>query len=592
MGERSARLTKLRWALAALGLAAVMHGSSLAQDADPKQAAPEAETGFSETVTATARRFMVTAAHPRAVEAGITILRQGGSAVDAAIAVQLVLNVVEPQSSGIGGGGFLLHYAKSDGAITTYDGRETAPAAATPERFLMSDGSPRDFDDAVRSGLSVGVPGLLRMLALAHQKHGRLAWRELFEPAIKIAEDGFEVTQRLNLLLYMEGPDRFDAEARALYFDPSGWPRKIGATIKNPALAATLRGLAEQGPDDFYAGELAAAIAAEVKAAPIAAGDLATEDFAAYRAIERPPVCVVYRRHTVCGMGPPSSGGLTVGQTLAMLDGLDLGDAPLDRTGVGAVAEAEKLAYADRDRYVADADFVAVPTGLIDPAYIAERRRLIDIEAPKAAVAPGTPPVKSGHHFGLDNTVERAGTTHISIVDADGNAVALTSSIEGVFGSHMMVEGFFLNNQLTDFAFRPVDKGGRPVANRVEGGKRPRSSMAPTIVLDPEGQLFMVTGSPGGSRIILYVVKSIVCVIDWHCSAAEAAELVNFGSRGGPLEVESGFAGARLGMAMWVRGHRISSQLMTSGLHIIVVREDRYEGAADPRREGIALGEQ
>ncbi len=562
-----------------------------AQDADPKQSAPESDTGWNATSAATAKRFMVTAAHPLAVAAGVEILREGGSAVDAAMAVQMVLNVVEPQSSGIGGGGFLVHYAKAGGAIATYDGREMAPAAARPDRFLMPDGSPRDFDEAVLSGLSIGTPGLLGMLGLAHARHGKLPWQRLFAPAIKVATDGFEITPRLNLLLYMEGADRFDAEAQALYFDPNGWPRKIGSLLKNPELAATLRTLAGQGPGAFYTSELAAAIEAEVKAAPFAAGDLATADLASYRAIERPPVCTPYRGYKVCGMGPPSSGGTAIAQTLSMLEGFKLGEEPLDRAGIGAVAEAEKLAYADRDRYLADPDFIAVPPGLLDAAYLADRAKLIDLDDPKASVAAGTPPMKSGSIFGLDNTIERAGTTHISIVDAEGNAVALTSSIEGVFGSHRMVKGFFLNNQLTDFAFRPADKEGRPVANRVEGAKRPRSSMAPTIVLDAQGKLFMVTGSPGGSRIILYVIKSIVCVIDWRCSAAEAAELVNFGSRGSALEVESGFAGARLGMAMWIRGHKISPQLMTSGLHIIVARDGGYEGAADPRREGIAAGD-
>lgn len=562
-----------------------------AQDADPKQSAPESDTGWNATSATTAKRFLVTAAHPLAVAAGVEILREGGSAVDAAIAVQMVLNVVEPQSSGIGGGGFLVHYAKAGGALATYDGRETAPASAKPDRFLMADGSPRNFDEAVLSGLSIGTPGLVRMLELAHARHGKLAWRRLLEPAIRIATDGFEVAPRLNLLLYMEGADRFDAEAQTLYFDRNGWPRKIGSMLKNPELAATLRTLAEEGPDAFHAGDIAAAIVAEVKGAPFAAGDLATADLSAYRTIERAPVCTPYRGYKVCGMGPPSSGGITVAQTLAMLEGFDLGKEPLDRAGIGAIAEAEKLAYADRDRYLADPDFVAVPPGLIDPGYLADRAKLIDIDSPKASVAPGTPPLKSGSLFGLDNTIERAGTTHISIVDAEGNAVALTSSIEGVFGSHRMVKGFFLNNQLTDFVFRPADKQGLPVANRVEGGKRPRSSMAPTIVLDPKGELFMVTGSPGGSRIILYVIKSIVCVIDWRCSAAEAAELVNFGSRGSALEVESGFAGARLGMAMWIRGHKTSLQLMTSGLHIIIARDGGYEGAADPRREGIAAGD-
>jgi gamma-glutamyltranspeptidase/glutathione hydrolase len=563
----------------------------LAQDQSSRQSAPEAGTGWGETQTATATRFMVTAANPLAVAAGVEILKAGGSAVDAAIAVQLVLNVVEPQSSGIGGGGFLVHFTKADGSLTTFDGRETAPMSATPERFLLPDGSARGFDEAVLSGLSTGTPGLLRMLELAHKRFGKLAWKRLFEPAIRVAEDGFPVSTRLNLLLYIEGPDAFDSEAQALYFSPSGWPRGIGSILRNPALAATLRTVADQGVDVFYRGLLAEAIVADAKGAPTVAGDLTAADLAAYRAIERAAVCAPYRGYRVCGMGPPSSGGTTVGATLALLDGLEVGREALDRAGVGLIAEAEKLAYADRDRYLADPDFVAVPPGLLDPSYIAERRRLIDPDAPRPKAEAGTPPLKSGALFGVDNTLERSGTTHLSVVDPQGNAVALTSSIEGVFGSHRMVEGFFLNNQLTDFAFKPVDKDGRPVANRVEGGKRPRSSMAPTIVLDAQGRLFMVTGSPGGSRIILYVVKSIVCVIDWQCSAKQAAELVNFGSRNGPLEVESGLAGARLGMAMWIRGHKISPQLMTSGLHIILARDDGYEGAADPRREGIAVGE-
>lgn len=584
----------MHWRWRALGLVMLLALAVFpahAQDQSARQSAPEAGTGWGATQTAAATRFMVTAANPLAVEAGVEILKAGGSAVDAAIAVQMVLNVVEPQSSGIGGGGFLVHFTAADASLTTFDGRETAPATAKPDRFLLPDGSARDFDEAVLSGLSIGTPGVLRMLELAHKRFGKLEWKRLFEPAIRIADAGFPVSTRLNLLLYIEGPDSFDAEAQSLYFSPSGWPRRIGTILRNPELAATLRIIAGQGADAFYGGPLAQAIAAAAKAAPTVAGDLTTADLAAYRAIERAAVCAPYRGYRVCGMGPPSSGGTTVAQTLALLDGLDLGAEPLDRTGVGLIAEAEKLAYADRDRYLADPEFVTVPSGLLDPAYIAERRKLIDAEAPKPKVEAGTPPMKSGAIFGADNTIERAGTTHVSIVDAEGNAVSLTSSIEGVFGAHRMVNGFFLNNQLTDFAFKPVDAAGQPVANRVEGGKRPRSSMAPTIVLDRQGRLFMVTGSPGGSRIILYVVKSIVCVIDWRCSAGEAAELVNFGSRNGPLEVESGFSGARLGMAMWIRGHKISPQLMTSGLHLIIARDGRLEGAADPRREGLAGGE-
>ncbi|MFO1169841.1 MAG: gamma-glutamyltransferase [Hyphomicrobiaceae bacterium] len=581
-----------RWLCAAVSaLLLLAIAPALAQDQSARQSAPEADTGWGATQTATASRFMVTAANPLAVEAGVEILKAGGSAVDAAIAVQMVLNVVEPQSSGIGGGGFLVHFTKADGSLTTFDGRETAPASAKPDRFLLPDGKPRDFDEAVKSGLSIGTPGNLRMLELAHKRFGKLPWKRLFEPAIRVAETGFPVSTRLNLLLYMEGPSAFDSEAQTLYFSPSGWPRRIGSILRNPELAATLRIIAEKGPDAFYSGPLAEAIVADAHGAPTVAGDLTTADLAGYRAIERAAVCAPYRGYSICGMGPPSSGGTTVAQTLALLDGLDVGSEPLDRTGVGRIAEAEKLAYADRDRYLADPDFVAVPSGLLDAAYIAERRKLIDADKPKPSVEAGTPPTKSGALFGADNTRERHGTSHVSIVDAEGNAVSFTTSIEGVFGAHRMVQGFFLNNQLTDFAFKPADKDGLPVANRVEAGKRPRSSMAPTIVLGPDGKLFLVTGSPGGSRIILYVVKSIVCVIDWTCSAGEAAELVNFGSRNGPLEVESGFSGARLGMAMWIRGHKISPQLMTSGVHLIIARDGHYEGAADPRREGTVRGE-
>ncbi|MEZ5924771.1 MAG: gamma-glutamyltransferase [Hyphomicrobiaceae bacterium] len=584
-------MRRIAWMSVVAAAAGFWVAAASAQDVDPKQAAPEASTGVAVGSESVAKRFMVTAANPLAVKAGLEILREGGTAVDAAIAVQMVLNVVEPQSSGIGGGGFLVHYLRSEGRITTFDGRETAPASANPERFLLADGSPRKFDEAVRSGLSTGTPGVLRMLELAHSKHGRLAWNRLFEPAIRIARDGFPVSTRLNLLLYMEGSDAFDGDAQSLYFDPNGWPRRIGATLRNPELAETFALIAERGAEAFYSGALAERIAGKTRSAPFAAGDLAAADLAGYRAVERPAVCAGYRGYRVCGMGPPSSGGLTVAQTLALLDGFDVGREPLDRMGVGAIAEAEKLAYADRDRYLADPDFVAVPPGMLDASYIAERRKLIDVTAPKTSVEPGTPPSKSGALFGVDTTIERSGTSHISIVDGDGNAVAFTTSIEGVFGAHRMVGGFFLNNQLTDFAFRPADNEGRSVANRVEAGKRPRSSMAPTIVLDPDGHLFMVTGSPGGSRIILYVVKSIVCVIDWQCTAAEAAKLINFGSRNGPLEVESGLSGLRLAVAMGIRGHKISPQVMTSGLHIIVVRAGHYEGAADPRREGVAAGD-
>jgi gamma-glutamyltranspeptidase/glutathione hydrolase len=551
-----------------------------------KQAAPEAASGVAAKAGATARRHMVAAAHPLASEAGLQILREGGSAVDAAIAVQMVLNLVEPQSSGIGGGAFILHFDRASGEVRTYDGRETAPAAAGPDRFLLSDGSPRDFDEAVASHLSVGVPGTLRVLELAHRSHGRLPWARLFQPAIRLAEEGFPVPSRLNLLLHFEGARRFEPEARDYFYDALGWPRPVGSPLRNPRLAKVLRRVAEDGADAFYRGALAERIVAKL------AGDMTAADLAGYEAKERAALCTLYRGYRVCGMGPPSSGGPTVAMVLALIEPFDLGTGPLDAKALSIIAEAQKLSFADRDRYMADSDFVPFPAGLLSPAYLAERRKLIDPKAPMERAQAGEPPVQQGALYGRDATIERSGTSHVSIVDGQGNAVAMTTTIEGAFGSRRMVEGFLLNNELTDFSFAHTDAEGRPIANRAEGGKRPRSSMAPTLVIGPDGRLRMVTGSPGGSRIILYVLKSLVCVIDWRCSAEAAADLVNFGSRNGPFEVELGVEGAKLAVAMGLAGQSVRPVMMTSGLHIILVRPDgTLEGAADPRREGKALGD-
>ncbi|MEZ5774603.1 MAG: gamma-glutamyltransferase family protein [Hyphomicrobiaceae bacterium] len=533
---------------------------------------------------------MVVAANPLASAAGLEILRAGGSATDAAIAVQMVLNLVEPQSSGLGGGAFLVHYERASGAITSFDGRETAPAAARPDRFLGPDGAPMAFDAAVRSGLSPGVPGVLAMLELAHARFGRLPWRMLFAPAIRLAEDGFAVSPRLNRLLHEEGAQSFDREARAYFFDAGDWPRPVGYRLRNPALAATLRLIAERGARAFYQGEEIAGPIIDRLAAAHPPSDMTRADLAAYQALERPAFCTGYRGHRVCGMGPPSSGGPTIAQVLALIEPFDLGKAPLDPQGVAILAEAEKLAYADRDRYMADPAFVPLPEGLMDAAYIAARRSLIDPARPMSRAEPGMPPMKQGRLFGIDRTIEASGTSQISIVDADGNALAMTTTIESAFGAHIMVAGFLLNNELTDFSFVPADGDGRPVANRVEGGKRPRSSMAPTIVLGPEGELRMVAGSPGGSRIILYVLKAIVCVIDWHCDAGEAAALVNFGSRNGPFEVETGEAGDLLAVAAQARGAAIRRVEMTSGLNIVLRDGGGLLGGTDPRREGMAAG--
>ncbi|MGD9830255.1 MAG: gamma-glutamyltransferase [Hyphomicrobiaceae bacterium] len=555
------------------------------------RAAPERETGRTEKPLVRSARYMVSAANPLAVEAGLEMLRAGGNAVDAAIAVQLVLNLVEPQSSGIGGGAFILFWDQKARQLRTYDGRETAPAAARPERFLKADDRPMPLREAIFSGSSVGVPGLVAVMALTHKQHGRLPWARLFAPAIRLAEEGFQVSPRLHVLLRWIGPTGFSPRARRYFFDADGSARTIGSRLKNPEFARTLREIATGGEAAFYRGRIAREIVAAVRGAARHPGDMTEADVAAYRARERPPVCIAYRQRRVCGMGPPSSGGLTVAMALKLVEPFELGRRPLDVRGVHVLTEAQKLAYADRDRYMADADVVPVPvSGLLDPAYLDSRRRLIRPLRAGPKASPGRPP-GVGIPPGRDGTRERKGTSHISIVDADGNAVSMTTTIEGAFGSRQWAAGFLLNNELTDFSLRPRDADGRPIANRVQGGKRPRSSMAPTIVFDAKGEVEAVLGSPGGSRIILYVLKSLVALIDWGMDAQAAAALVNFGSRNGPFEVEHGRDGPWLALKMRALGHEVTPSFLVSGTHIVVRRGGRLEGGADPRREGVARGE-
>lgn len=579
---------------AAVGTAWVQQPPAAAQDVRGR-IAPEAASGFAEKQSAEGDNFMVSAANPYAVAAGVEILRDGGSAVDAAIAVQLVLNLVEPQSSGIGGGAFIVHFDANADRVSTYDGRETAPAAARPDRF-MRDGRPMGFRAAVNSGLSVGVPGTVAVMGLAHERHGRLSWKRLFEPAIRLSSEGFAVSPRLNLLLNWYGAERFAPEARAYFFDGSSVPRPVGFVLKNPEFAATLRTIAENGAAAFYQdGPIARSIVAALQSAPNAKGDMTLADIAGYRAIEREPVCVPYRNRKVCGMGPPSSGGITVAQALKLLEGFDLAvHGPAGRMtplGLHLIAEVSKLAYADRNRYLADADFVPPPEGLLEEAYVERRRRLISTDQAMERPAAGVPQAAVRNRFGTDATIERSGTSHLSIVDGDGNAISMTMTIEGGFGSGLWASGFLLNNQLTDFSFRPADRDGRPIANRVEGGKRPRSSMAPTLVFDSNGAFEAALGSVGGSRIILYVLKSLVGHIDWQMSAAETASLTNFGSRGQSFELELGPQAIWQGLKVKPFGHAIAPDLMTSGTHIVVRRKDgTLEGAADPRREGRAAG--
>lgn len=588
-----------RWRrYAVLALAAMLAPWPLqtATNAQRGAIAPEAATGTTAKSLTTSSRHMISTANPHASSAGRDILRAGGSAVDAAIAAQLVLGLVEPQSSGLGGGAFLLHHDARTGGLATYDGRERAPSTAQPDRFLRG-GRPMPFDSAVHSGSSVGVPGLVRLMETAHRTHGKLPWANLFAPAIALADGGFVVSPRLNLLLHWMGARNFAPGARSYFFDDGGAPRRVGETLRNPDYATTLRRIAADGSGAFHQGATADAIVAAVAGSGIASGDVTHADLASYAVTLRPPLCTPYRTYRVCGMGPPSSGGLVVAQTLMMLDRFDLGRAPADALNLQAmhlVAEAEKLAYADRDRYVADPDFVAVPAGLTDRGYLDGRGAVITPGRVMPPPAAGEPPGlgrQSRDHFGIDATRESVGTTHLSVIDGDGNAVAMTSTIEAAFGSRLWAAGFLLNNELTDFSLVPADAAGRPIANRVEGGKRPRSSMAPTIVFDTEGRVFAVLGSPGGSRIPLYVVKTLVALIDWRLDAQAAATLQNFGSRGSTFEIEAGWRTLWDGLRLSALGHRVVPDLMTSGTHIVVRRGAQLEGGADPRREGMALGD-
>jgi gamma-glutamyltranspeptidase/glutathione hydrolase len=559
---------------------------------------PESATswGLSARQPTTAKSHMVAAAHPLAAAAGLEILQAGGSAADAAVAVQLVLNLVEPQSSGIGGGAFVLHWDALQKRLASYDGRETAPAAATPDRFFVN-GQPMSFFEAVPSGLSVGVPGTVRLLESVHKAHGSLPWAQLFEPAIRIAEQGFQVSPRLHFLLRWSGPHSFSQQARRYFFDEVGAARPEGYVLRNPEFAATLRAIAAQGAGAFYEGGTAQAIIEAVGTAGKHPGDITSADLAAYTVKERQPLCFTYRAKRICSMSPPSSGGIAIAQVLKLLEPFDLGKGPADALSARAmhlIAEAEKLAFADRDHYIGDPDFVRIPVGLLDPGYLAERRALI---TPSAAMPgrpmPGSPPQTGSLKPGVDGTVEQDGTSHFSIIDGQGNALAMTTTIEAAFGSRLWAAGFLLNNELTDFALRPQDATGRPLANAVAAGKRPRSSMAPTIVFDEVGRPWAVLGSPGGSRIILYMVKALVALIDWRLDAQAAASLMNFGSMGGTLEIEIDAPGALWhALQMKPYGHSISADFLNSGTQIIVRRSDGLlEGGADPRREGVAAGD-
>ena len=562
---------------------------------------PEAASGYTAKPGWSTTRFAVAAANPLATDAGYQVLKAGGSAVDAAIAVQLVLGLVEPQSSGIGGGTFLLHY---DGKqVEAYDGRETAPAAADEKLFLTADGKPMAFNDAVVGGRSVGVPGTLRMLELAHREHGKLPWAALFQPAIRLAEGGFKVSPRLHALAKSNAFLKSDPVAARFFFGANGDPHAVGYLLRNPEYAAVLKRVARAGPDAFYRGDVAQAIVDKVRGHPTNPGRMTMADLASYQPRKRAPICFDYsarqRDWRICGFPPPSSGPIAIGQMLTMLrdvnaDAYPLQDGLPSAQWLHLYTEAARLAFADRAQYLGDPDFVQPPAGswtsLLDPAYLASRARLIG-ERSMGVAQPGVPGPVLTSYAPADAQPEH-GTSHISIVDAQGNAIAMTTTIEAEFGSRQMVRGFMLNNELTDFNFAPADAQGRPVANRVQPGKRPRSSMAPTLVFDKRtDQFVMSAGSPGGAAIIHFTAKTLYGVLNWGLDAQQAIDLPNFGSYNGPTVLEQKRFPPATVQALRARGAEVREQDMTSGLQAVQKTATGYFGGADPRREGVVMGD-
>ncbi|WP_306152301.1 gamma-glutamyltransferase [Roseovarius sp. MMSF_3281] len=534
-----------------------------------------------------ARDWMISAANPLAVEAGAKVLRAGGTAADAMVAVQTVLGLVEPQSSGLGGGAFLVWYDAATGEVTTLDGRETAPLSATPRLFQGQDGEPLQFYDAVVGGRSVGTPGTPALMQAAHDRWGNRPWAGLFDDAIQLAEQGFAVSPRLSTMVAGDALRLTRFQPTRDYFMPDLQLLEVGQTLKNPAYAEILRVMAGQGAGAFYTGEIARDIVETVRNAPGNPGVLREIDLAIYSVRERAPTCIEYRAYEVCGMGPPSSGGLTVGQILGLLEPFDMAAlGPDSAEAWRLIGDASRLAFADRGRYMADSDFVPVPVkGLLDKTYLAKRAELLKGDDALPEVTPGSPEFDHALNWADDASIEFPSTSHISIVDGMGNALSMTTTIENAFGSRLMTRGFLLNNELTDFSFRSHRKG-RPIANRVEPGKRPRSSMAPTIVLK-DGKPVMLVGSPGGSRIIGYVVKTLIAHLDWGMDVQQAIDLPNLTNRFGPFDVEPTSA---LAPALRNLGYEVATRPLISGVHAISIGET-LQGGADPRREGVALGE-
>ncbi len=543
-------------------------------------------------LTSAAAHEMIAAANPFATQAGFEILRKGGSAVDAAIAAQMVLTLVEPESSGIGGGAFLVIYDPAKKQVTSFDGRETAPASATPGMFLDADGKPRPHMDAVPGGLSVGVPGDVAVLELAHQRYGRLPWAVLFDPAIRLAQKGFPISPKLAAELREFGQMARMPDIKRHFYKADGTPVREGDILKNPELAITLSAIAKGGAHAFYSGSIAQAIVDAVRRAPVNPGGMTLADIADYTAKERPSVCGTYRVYRVCSMGPPSSGGISLLQMLGILDHFPASALqPGTLSGLHLFAEASRLAFADRAMYIADPDAIAVPVaGLLDPRYLQGRAALIDSGRDMGTARAGTPPVEHAWlDFAPQRTPQIPGTSHLSVVDANGQVVSMTTTIEAPFGAEIMAKGFLLNNELTDFSFEPM-RDGKPVANAPAPGKRPMSAMSPTIVFNPDGTFKIALGSPGGPFIIDYVAQAVVALLDGGLGPQSAAALPHLANLNGPTILEADTSIVEFASALAAMGHKVVLSPLPSGLHIVERSKSGYVGGADPRRDGNVMG--
>jgi len=556
----------------------------------------EAASDFRKLETVSGKKYMIATANDLASKAGAEILEKGGNAVDAAIAAQLVLNVVEPQSSGIGGGGFLLYYDAKTAKTNYFNGRETAPEKADAKMFLDKDGQPRKFDDVVRGGTAVATPGLLKILEAAHEKHGKIAWKELFQPAIKLARDGFVVDSRMHTNLLRVPYIRNFSESAKIYLKEDGTPHEVGDIIKNPAMATTLETIASRGTETFYKGKIASNIVKAVKNSPINPGNLSRDDLSNYKPKIGELICADYRKkYRVCSMPLPSSGGVTILQILGILENFDLSKMKIHSAEtVHLIAEATRLAYADRNQYIGDSAGVPLEK-MLDKNYLKSRAKLINLKKAPAQFAAGT--FAQNHLITHTNknilasykALEPMSTTHLSVVDADGNAVSFTSSIEYFFGSAISVDGFLLNNHMTDFSFIP-EIDGKKVANAIEPGKQPRSSMSPTFIFDKNNKLVMVVGSPGGPYIIQYVLKTIVAHLDFGLDVQQAISLPNYAILNDVLQLEKGTPLSKLENKLRKMGHEIKISELTSGIHAITIDNDNISGGADPRRNGTAVG--